>query len=178
MGNGNSVGNGTQSMRTPRRQKNQPRVVLESPAASTTDNSRQTRVTFANTRRQGSETLRARPQMTSIGEVQSDIFRNNGGRVKYTKSRSLQGSNSDMNQSITSVRSSASGPVDGVWEPSLDPYAQPNAGQHSQVSPEYSEPFHYRNWNTNHYNDYYGFEERDYAFGHRSVNGLSRVDEI
>ncbi|XP_052765970.1 uncharacterized protein LOC128207213 [Mya arenaria] len=153
-----------------------PRVVLESPEASSTD-TRQTRVTFANARKLGSETLKARPQMTDIGNMQSETYRNNE-KVQFKRSQSTRiGSNADVSDSITSVRSSASGPVDGIWEPTLDPYTQAGSRERSAVNPEYSEPYHYMDRN-NSYNQYRGFRENDYAYSHSVQNGLARVDEI
>lgn len=164
------MGNGSSNMKT---QRTKPRVVIETPQGSSTDTS-QSKVTFAN-KRTGNEFIKVRPQMTDIGTIHSDIFR--GGRVRFQRSQSSRlGSNQDMNQSFTSIRSTASGPVDGVWEPTLDPYDRTN---NAVTSLPYGT---IRNGdldlNGSFYNRYIGFTERDYRYGTQVDNGLAKVEEI
>lgn len=157
------MGNGS-SMKKSQRPK--PRVVLESPQSSIIDNT-QPKVTFAN-KRTGTDLIKARPKMTDIGTIHSDVI--SGGRVRFQRSQlSRLESSLSMNNSFTSIRSTASGPVDGVWEPTLNPYEQTNNtrmqnGEH--------------NLNENSYDRYVGFRERDYRYGTRVENGLATVDEI
>lgn len=163
------MGNGSGTMKT---QRTKPRVVLETPQGSSTDTS-QPRVSFAN-KRTGNEFIKVRPQMTDIGTMHSDIFKE--GRVRFQRSQSSRlGSSQNMRDSVTSIRSTVSGPVDGEWEPTLDPYE----GTHNtDVLQTNNNAIRNGGIDVNSYPRYVGFIERDYRYGTRAENGLAKVEEI
>lgn len=82
------------------------------------------RVTFAN-QPSGIETITVKPQMEAVGEFEPEFL--TGRKVKFTRTQmSRIGSNSNgelTTNSMTSIRAHVSGPPDGLWEPTLDPYA-------------------------------------------------------
>ncbi|KAH3845213.1 hypothetical protein DPMN_087488 [Dreissena polymorpha] len=173
------MGNGHGIMKS---RNTKPRVVLESPLNSTTDTTNQTRVTFADRRKPGSVSVSARPQMTDIGNVRSELFRNYG-RVKLQKSAAARaGSNPDSQtgstvnaiDSTTSIKTNGSVPANGVWEPIIDPYAQKEYSEEEvRLREKYSVD---RNSSNNHYR---GFVVNDNVFISRGrVNGLVRLNEI
>ena len=126
MGNGSSAGSSavnTVVMSKRWRGRSKPRVVLESPQESKTDNTtKPTRVTFAD-KRSGATKFNERPQMTDIGKVSSDI---QSRKVIYTRGQTMGGgltTSTNTQTSLTSIRSTGSGPVDGIWDPTLNPYS-------------------------------------------------------
>lgn len=168
------MGNGMYGMSMMKTRRTKPRVVLEAPQQSNTDTA-QPKVTFAN-KRTGIDSFKARPQMTDIGNVHAtDIYQ--GGKVRYQRSQSNRiDSNISVNDSFTSIRSTASGPVDGVWEPTLDPYDGTSNTYETQANRITQNGD--VNLNALSFNRYVGFTERDYRYGTRIDNGLARVDEI
>ncbi|KAL4238146.1 hypothetical protein ACF0H5_002858 [Mactra antiquata] len=175
MGNGSSKNSSNRSGMFGKR-TGKPRVVLESPQSSNTEVTRP-RVSFAFAR-SGNDAIKARPKMADVGTLHTDIYKS--GRIRYQRNQTTSiGSNTNMTDSFTSIRSNASGPVDGNWEPTIDPYERTNTLQESQNHGNYSRNnlFNY-NESAKRYNHYYGFVERDYQYNNEIQNGLARVDEI
>lgn len=170
------MGNGMYGLSMMKTRRTKPRVVLEAPHYSNTDTT-QPRVTFAN-KRTGNESFKARPQMTDVGNVHAtDIYQGGTVASRYQRTQSNRlGSNLSVNDSFTSVRSTASGPVDGVWEPTLNPYDGTNnlyENETNRITQNGDV-----NLNALSFNRYVGFTERDYRYGTRIDNGLAKVDEI
>lgn len=152
------------------RGRSRPRVVLESPAGSTTDNTRVTKVTFANSKRDGVETFRARPQMADIGIIHPDL--NTGGRIRFKK-RQTADFTSDLAASMASVRSSGSMPADGNWEPTLDPHSNEDGYIQSRYRIDDLALRDVRD-----FRNYSGFSSRHSQKSYKPEIGLTRVEEI
>ena len=166
------MGNGTSMLK--RGSQNKPRVVLESPLNSQTDTTKQTRVKFSNVK-SNNVSFKVKPRMTDIGQVPVDNY--HSGRVKLQRSQSVGvGSNHvEMNSSQTSVNTNASAvsaPVDGYWEPILDPHDE----NHWSVTRR-RRLDHLKAVNENP-NFYTGFKETDMWGEYRTINGLSKIEEL
>ena len=161
------MGNGTSMFK--RSSQNKPRVVLESPQISQTDTTKSTRVKFSNVRSEN-VSFKAKPQMTDIGHVPVEHFQ--GGRVKFQRSQTVGlGSNLDMNKSQTSVNTNTlavSAPVNGIWDPIMDPHDPKH----------WSKSLRLKNVVHENPNVYTGFKETDMWGEYRTINGLSKVEEI
>ena len=162
------MGNATTMFK--RSSQNKPRVVLESPQISETDASKSTRVKFANVK-SDSVGFRMKPQMMDIGQVPTDH-----GRVKFHRTQSQSqtvglGSNLDMNKSQTSVNtntSSSSAPVNGIWDPIMDPHDRTHWSKKWQLKNKVNENPDF----------YTGFKESEIWGEYRTTNSLSKVEEI
>lgn len=162
------MGNATSMFKKGR--ENKPRVVIESPQNSETDTTKSSRVKFSNVK-SDSVSFRIKPQMTDIGRIPPD-----NGRMKFHRSQSQTvgvgiGSNVDMNTSQASVNtntSAVSAPVNGIWDPILDPHDRTHWSKKYQLNRKVLQ----------NPNIYTGFKESEIWGEYRTSNGLSKVEEI
>lgn len=175
------MGNGPSGSST--RRYDNPRAVVESPIGNGEPSQR--RVTFAD-RPSGIETIKVRPKMEAIGQFPDELYKSSR-KVKFYRSQMATiGSNQDVRESMTSVRSAASAPVDGVWEPILDPYGSRSYSSLGIVSHRTRNAMQYetldqRNDVSRNVGEYYyniGQSVQNEVTNQTLRNGLPKVDEI